>query len=135
MAMGLRARWWGMAAAVAALGACPAQAAWRRAETANFIVYSQAGEADLREDAILLEDYLSLLRVLTGIEDPPARKKLSVYVVRYHEGLTAVAPGMGDDVAGFYGATGSGIAAFAQSMKGFGASIGQQVLFHEIAHH
>jgi len=126
---------WLAALAAATGAAAPACAAWRKAETANFVVYSQADEADLRRDAGQLEDYLSLLRALTGVEDKAAAAKLSVYVVRYHEDLERVRPGTGSSTIGFYGATERGIGAFAQSMKGFGEGIGQQVLFHEIAHH
>jgi hypothetical protein len=124
-----------MGAAAALAAATPASATWRRAETANFLLYSQADEAAVREDAALLEDYWALLRALTGVQDPPAAKKLSVYVVRYHEDLEVVHPGEGAEVAGVYDAGPGGIAAFAQSMKGFGAKLGQEVLFHEIAHH
>jgi hypothetical protein len=126
-------RWMGAAAALAA--ATPASATWRRAESANFLLYSQADEADVRQDAALLEDYWALLRALTGVQDPPAAKKLSVYVVRYHEDLEVVHPGAGGDTVGVYDAAPGGIAAFAQSMKGLGGNLGHEVLFHEIAHH
>ena len=51
----------------ALLLATPALATWRKAESANFIVYSQAAEAKVREQAALLEDYHSFLRLLTGV--------------------------------------------------------------------
>jgi hypothetical protein len=124
-----------MAGAAALATSAPASATWHRAETANFILYSEAGEAEVREDAALLEDYWALLRALTDVQDPPAAKKLSVYVSRYHEGLEITHPGAGENIAGIYDATPGGIAAFAQSMKGLGGNLGHEVLFHEIAHH
>ncbi|HEY0414556.1 MAG TPA: hypothetical protein VGD66_15585 [Allosphingosinicella sp.] len=128
------------AAAIAALAAAAllpsgAQAAWRRAETANFVVYSQGSEAELRADAALLEDYNAFLRLLTGIADPPPPTKLDVYEVRGHNALKLVRPDIAEDVAGFYTATGSGIAAFVDNGASQRGPEENQILLHEIAHH
>jgi Flp pilus assembly protein TadD len=131
------ASWFGRTAALLALWllASPASAAWRRAESANFIVYSQGSEAGLRQDTALLEDYNAFLRLLTGVDDPPPPNKLKVYVVRGHGALKAVRPRIDDDVAGFYTASESGIAAFVNDFAGAGGPEDNQILFHEIAHH
>ena len=131
------ARWIGRAvAAAAALWlASPASAAWRRAESSNFIVYSQSSEAALRQDVALLEDYNWFLRLLTGIEDPAPANKLRIYMVRGHSALEIVRPGVGENVGGFYTATGAGIAAFVDDKAESGGREGNQILFHEIAHH
>jgi hypothetical protein len=124
-----------LAAIVALLiGASPASATWRRAESANFIVYSQSNEQTLRNRVALLEDYNAFLRLMTAVDDPPAPNKLPVYVVRSHAMLNMVRP-VAEDVAGFYAPSGSGIAAFVDDgADGIGEE-GDMVLLHEIAHH
>jgi len=124
-----------VAALVLLLLASPAAAEWRRAESANFIVFSQSGEASLRKDAALLEDYNSFLRLLTRVDDPPPPNKLKVYVVRGHGALRTVRPGLGDNVGGFYAASESGIAAFVDDFSALEEGEENQILFHEIAHH
>jgi hypothetical protein len=125
-----------MAAALALLLlASPAAAAWRRAESANFIVFSQGSEASLRKDCALLEDYNGFLRLLTRVDDPPPPNKLKVYVVRGRGALRTVRPGLGDEVAGFYAASEAGIAAFVDAFSGLENGEENQILFHEIAHH
>ena len=123
-----------MAAGAALLGAAPAWAAWRRAETNNFILYSQSSEAKVREQAALLEDYHQFLRILTGVNDPPAPNKLRVYLVRGRDQLRVVRD-VPAGVAGFYTATPSGIAAFADDRSGGWGDGDEEILFHEIAHH
>jgi hypothetical protein len=129
--------WIGRAAAGLALwlAASPAAAAWRRAESANFIVYSQGSEGSLKQATALLEDYNGFLRLLTGIQDPPPPNKLKVYLVRGHAALGTVRPGMAKEVAGFYTASEAGIAAFVDDNAGLEGEEQNQILFHEIAHH
>lgn len=131
------ANWLGRAIAAAALllAAAPAAATWRRAETDNFIVYSQGSESSLRQDAALLEDYNGFLRLLTRVDDPPPPNKLKVYIVRGGGALRTVRPGLGDQVGGFYAASESGIAAFVDERAGLEDGEENQILFHEIAHH
>ncbi len=112
------------------LGASPAAAAWRRAESPNFIVYGNSTEARLRERALMLEDLDRLLRLTTGITTPPAPNKLAVYLVSGNDDLRVVRD-LGRSVGGFYSATEDGIAAFVDA----GAMDGNEVLFHEYAHH
>lgn len=117
------------------LAASPAGAAWRRAESANFIVYSEAGEPELRQEVARLEDYNGFLHLLTGVDDPPAPNKLKVYMVRGGAALKIVRPGIRTDAAGFYTAGESGIAAVVNQKAGFSGGEEDQILFHEIAHH
>ena len=118
----------------ALLLATPAAATWRKAESANFIVYSQAAEAKVREQAALLEDYHSFLRLLTGVTDPPAPNKLRVYLMRSRAHLKLVRD-VPAGVMGFYTASPSGIAAFVDDRGGAWGSDSDEILFHEIAHH
>jgi hypothetical protein len=132
--MSTRRSTWALSAAACALLGGPAEAAWRRAEGANFVVYSQAGEQRLREQVALLEDYNGFVKLLTGIKDPPPPNKLNVFIVRGHAPLKAALPGIPDMVAGFYTASGNGIAAFIDDTAQ-GNDRGNEILFHEIAHH
>jgi hypothetical protein len=121
------------AALALALLASPASATWRRAESPNFIVYSQSAEPELRQEVARLEDYNDFLRLLTGVGDPPPPTRLKVYIVRGRGALRTVRPALRSDVAGFYTAGEAGIAAFADEKVSLGG--GDEVLFHEIAHH
>ncbi|MFN3592469.1 MAG: hypothetical protein ACK4TG_09815, partial [Thermaurantiacus sp.] len=66
---------------LALLLAGPALAEWKVAETANFRLYSTGSERDLVAQAAELEDYLALVRSVTGRESPPG-PPLSIYMVR-----------------------------------------------------
>lgn len=128
-------RYWAAAVAAAAslLTAAPAWAEWRKAESPNFILYSQSSEAKAREQAALLEDYHQFLRLLTGVTEPPAPNKLRVYLVR-GRGQLRLVRNVPEGVAGFYTANGDGIAAFVDD-RGGGWGGSEEILFHEIAHH
>ena len=111
--------------------AAPAEAAWLRAESENFIVYGEMGEGRLREQVVTLEDFHALLRLLTGTTEPPSPNKLRVYLVRGLGELRQVRR-VGNFVGGFYTATPYGIAAFADTSAD-GSS--DAIVFHEYAHH
>lgn len=110
----------------------PARADWLKAESRNFIVYSEGSEARLRERITLLEDYDRLLRAITNVHADPAPTKLPVYIVRGLRELRTARPGLTSIVAGFYTASPTGIAAFVDE-----GSYGDdnEILFHEYAHH
>lgn len=122
------------ALAVALAAASPAAAEWKKAESASFVVYSEASEEELREKAALLEDYHQFLRLLSGIADPPTPNKLRIYLVRSSDELREVRP-VSRGVRGFYTASAAGIAAFAIDRESGGGMSGEQILLHEIAHH
>lgn len=111
--------------------AAPAAAEWRRAESPNFIAFSQEDEARLRARVTMLEDYAALLRLLSGApaESAPA-PKLRVYFVRRPDDLARVPP-LSIFVPGFYTSSSSGIAAFVNAA----APASNEILFHEYAHH
>ncbi|MBX9459859.1 MAG: hypothetical protein KL785_00480 [Brevundimonas sp.] len=92
-----------IALAVALFGlASPARADWKRAESPNFIVYSQGSERDLREYVRNLEIYDLILRVRMGLPVLPAERKLPIYLVGGRSGLVQINPGTGQHVAGTY---------------------------------
>jgi hypothetical protein len=112
----------------------PAAAEWRRAESRNFIVFSEGSEARLRQQVVLLEDFAAVLRRLSRVADDAPGGKLSVYIVRGREELRQVAR-VGANVGGFYTAAPTGIAAFVDASAGGDLAGPNQLLFHEYAHH
>lgn len=113
------------------LFAAPAAAEWRRGESANFVVYSNGSERKLRESILLLEDFDRLLRTITTVSAPPTPNKLHVYLVPNGAALRRVRA-VSPSIAGFYSASGEGIAALVDREAEAG---GNHVLFHEYAHH
>ncbi|SNS09509.1 hypothetical protein SAMN06295912_101309 [Sphingomonas laterariae] len=110
-----------------------AQAAWVKAETPNFRIYSEGKPEQLKEYALLLEEYDQLLRMMTNTTAPPSPNKLDIYLVGNNSELRAVRP-VSQNVGGFYSATAGAIAAFA-IRRNMGGIDGLEVLQHEYAHH
>ena len=123
-----------------AFGAAPARAEWRRAESPNFILYSEESEARLGERITQLENFDRLLRLVTTVNDPPAPNKLHVYIVDGASALRTIRP-LREGIAGFYTATPYGIAALVDRSAGGGGDrqarerAAQEILFHEYVHH
>ncbi|MDQ8028952.1 MAG: hypothetical protein REJ23_09505, partial [Brevundimonas sp.] len=122
-------------AALAAVGllllaVTPAQAEWRRAETANFVIYSQSSESVLRRQARTLELYDYILRARMGLAlDEPPYRKLPIYMVSGRAGLREIRPNLPDTVAGFYSPATEGI--FATAIR----DQEMHFLLHEYFHH
>ncbi|HWA00622.1 MAG TPA: hypothetical protein VG841_09950 [Caulobacterales bacterium] len=107
---------------------------WQRAESPHFIVYGDVGEFKLREAVRTLEMFDAELRHLLTAAPPPSANKLEVFLFRNQSRLRQVWPSAGSAVLGFYTANRDLIAAFAT--YGENAALeGQEVLFHEYAHH
>jgi len=109
----------------------PAKAAWRRAESPNFILYGNLTEGELRRRILRLEEFDRLLRVMTGVTEPPAPNRLPIYIVATPRELTTIRD-LPPNTAGFYSAEPSGIAAFIDNSAEVS---GNEILFHEYAHH
>src|SRR5689334_1442305 len=94
--------------ALAAVLACagPASARWLRAESADFVVYSDGDPMILKDYVARLEIFDALLRFKHGLPlgVPPARK-LDIYLVRDLKQLQITAPQMGANIEGYYSAT------------------------------
>lgn len=129
----MRLFWWrALAASLLAMTfASAAGAEWRRAESANFVLYSQAGDGKLREQAALLEDYHLFLRSLTGVTGPNAPNKLNVYMVKGSAQLRSIHD-LPSGIGGVYVASSAGIAAIVDEAA---PGAGQESLLHEVAHH
>jgi Arc/MetJ family transcription regulator len=122
----------GLAALLGSMAvATPAQAEWLRAESPNFIVYSESSEGRIREQVAQLEGYDRLLRMVTSIEEEPTVNKLHVYFLRGNN--RRIAP-VNQQVAGFYRASSEGMIAVVDETINRGTD-DNDVLFHEYAHH
>jgi len=126
---------WRIVAGLAAfllLGTGAARAEWRRAESPNFILHGDLSESALRERILLLEDFDRLLRTLTPGQEEPALNRLHVYIFPNRAPLGVVRPGIPAGIAGFYMASDDGILAM---IDGTNLEAGNEILFHEYAHH
>lgn len=119
-----------VALAAGLLNAAPARAEWLKAESERFIVYSDGREPQLRRFVQELESFDRLLRLRLGLKvDEAPYRKLPIYLVGSHGGLTKVSPDAHENLAGFYTATDEDI---------FGVAIRDRdadTLKHEYAHH
>jgi hypothetical protein len=113
--------------------AVQARAEWIRAESDNFVVFSESRENRVREQVAQLEDFDRLLRMLSGTATPPSPSKLNVYFVRGRDALDAVRP-VPNGVAGFYTASPEGVLAVVDETTNTGEN-NNDILFHEYAHH
>ena len=114
--------------------AAPAQAAWIKVETDKFVVYGEGGEKAVRDYATRLSTYDQLLRQFhPGTADRKPATKVQVFMVSGPAELRRVQPGMRKHTAGFYAAMNEGVFAIAlKNAEGLG---GDDVVFHEYAHH
>jgi hypothetical protein len=128
-----------LAAGIAmAAAASPAEAKWLRADSNNFIIYSEGSERDLRDFAEKLERFDATLRYrfkIPGGKDP---NPLTIYLVDRATDAGRLAAGKGgSNIAGFYRPDPEGSFAVSNRedyvIKGTPQS--QQTLFHEYAHH
>ena len=120
-----------LAAVIALMGfASPALADWRRAESANFIVYSDGNETDLRAYVQKLETFDRVLRMRFNLPlDEPAARKLPIYLLSNRRALLTVRPGAADGVAGIYFPASEGV--FAIALR----NGDDDYVLHEYTHH
>jgi tetratricopeptide (TPR) repeat protein len=114
--------------------ASPANAAWIRVETDKFVVYGSGSEKSVREYATRLNTYDQVLRRFhpATLARKPATK-VHVFMVPGAAALRRVQPNARRYTAGFYAAMNEGVYAVAlKNAEGLG---GDDVLFHEYAHH
>ncbi|HEY0596785.1 hypothetical protein [Sphingopyxis sp.] len=127
-----------MAGIVAVAIASPADAKWLRADTNNFIIYSEGAERDLRDFAEKLERFDATLRNRFKIEGGKDPNPLTIYLVESASDAGRLASGSrGSSIAGFYSPSPEG--SFAVSNREDfvfrGTPQSQQTLFHEYTHH
>jgi tetratricopeptide (TPR) repeat protein len=126
-------------AAVLTLGAhSHAHARWLKAETQNFVIYSEGSEKSLRTFAENLQRFDATLRSRFKLSDAPDPNRLPIFLVERAEDAGRLATGKGgSSIAGFYAPAPDGSFAVSnrESYGSQGTSDAQQVLFHEYAHH
>jgi len=103
-------------------------AEWRRAESPNFIVYSDGSERSLREYTAKLERFDALLSARFG-GTPPDARRLPVYLVSDARALRVAVPGLPAGIAGYYSTSENDI--FAVLVRGES----DDLLLHEYSHH
>jgi hypothetical protein len=124
-------------AALAAL-ATPAQANWLRADTDNFVIYSESSERSLREFAENLQRFDATLRLRLKVAGGKEPNRLTIYLVPRAADAGRLASGTsGTSIAGFYSPDleGSYAVSHREVIEFKGTSASQQTLFHEYTHH
>ena len=126
------------AALIAALAATSAEAKWLRAETDNFIIYSEGSEKSLRDFAVTLQRFDATLRFRFRVPGGADGTRLPIYLLARSEEVARLHGRPGSSVAGFYSPGSDG--SFAVSNReNYGDEMGtpdsQQTLFHEYGHH
>ena len=130
---------WFLLILITLLFASPAQAEWREAKTRHFLIYSSGAEQSLRDFAIKVERYDTVLRERFGVADDDSSQRLKIFLVSSSDEVQR-AMGNGKDprnVVGFYTGQVSGSLAVVdrrQSGEKFDLN-GDTILFHEYAHH
>lgn len=119
---------------IAAVLFCPAaaRAAWTKAETEHFIVYGDIADFLVKDYAVRLSTFDTVLRVFNPPPPRAAPQKVEVYVVRSRKDLKRAWPEVSEDIAGFWLSSADGVFAIAAAEEGPSQN---DVLFHEYAHH
>lgn len=130
-------RW--LVAGLAMLASGTAQAAWQKASSRHFIIYSEQKPQDLRAFADRLERFDQASRKILRMPDPPVGdgNRLSIFVLPSVEAVRKIKGGNDRFVYGFYVPKYSGSVAFTPR-RTEGGPLGLQadtVLFHEYSHH
>ncbi|WP_140984832.1 hypothetical protein [Asticcacaulis tiandongensis] len=112
---------------------------WLRAESPNFIVYSNARERVTRDYVKQLESFKYLTDTMLGKDSSLTVQapKFPVYLLKSTEQMKEVRPKFARTVAGVYFTCGEGVSAYSgiiESDKNI-ADFGLEVLFHEYGHH
>jgi|GEM_PF-517566 len=112
---------------------------WLRAESPNFIVYSNARERVTRDYVKQLESFKYLTDTMLGKDSTLAVQtpKFPVYLLKDVEQMKRVRPAFAKTVAGVYFTCNEGVSAYSGIIESDSsiADFGQEVLFHEYSHH
>lgn len=112
-----------------------AQAAWSKATSKHFIIYSEQSPASLREYAEKLERFDSAVRLSRRMRDPEVGdgNRLTIFAVRDVAAVQALKRRKDEFAAGFYLPRASGsVAVVPRSMP---SGRPDTIFFHEYAHH
>ncbi len=114
----------------------PAQAAWKEATSENFIVYSDGGEPELVSFTQRVEKFDQVLRIMTGLKQPPTPVKVRIYLVAGSDGVRELDP-RHRPIAGLYTSRIAGGFALVDRERARNkfSTDGETVLYHEYSHH
>jgi len=117
-----------------------AHAEWREASSANFVVYADDSEKNVRRFSEQLELYHSAMEVLTGNElpVPSPSSRLTVFVVKNEREVRRLLGDGSRYVAGYYSPRAAGSIAVVPRVQAAGRGqpdMAMIVLLHEYAHH
>jgi tetratricopeptide (TPR) repeat protein len=129
----------GLCCAVAAfaISATPANAAWRKFETAHFIIYSESNDKRATELATGLENIDGLMRMATGLPMNSEAVKVRIYEMADEGQVQAARSGDNEGLAGFYSTNvfGPYAVTLRKAYTASGSFTAEIVLHHEYAHH
>jgi tetratricopeptide (TPR) repeat protein len=117
-----------------------ANAAWKKASTPHFVIYSQDSADSLRDFATRLERFDAAMRRFRDLPDPPLgpNGRLTIYAMPSVEAVQRVAGRRMKNLAGFYIPRASGSIAVVPTRTGRSGTYdldAQSVLLHEYTHH
>lgn len=129
----------GLMAGIAMIGwSGSAEAKWLRADTENFIIYSESNDKALRDFAENLQRFDSTLRGRFNLEPAPEPNRLVIFLVpRAVDAGRLMSGKSGSSIAGWYSpaADGSFAVSHRENVVIKGTPQSQQTLFHEYSHH
>ncbi len=114
-----------------------ASAAWFKATSDHFIVYSEGSAESVRNYIQKLENFDAVLSAATGRSSEPAANKLTIFVVSNISAVQKQVGGKATNIAGFYRPNIWGTVALVPRRAGTGEFDldSETVLFHEYTHH
>lgn len=117
----------------------PAAAAWNRASSPHFIIYSEEHPDRLKAYAKKLERFDSAVRLMRGMKDPPVGdgNRLTVFVVKDIKTVAALQPGesLGRNSGFYIGRAAGSVAIVPRSLPMRSTSHPDVVFQHEYSHH
>lgn len=114
-----------------------ANAAWREARSAHFIIYGDVSEKELREFSTKLERFDAVLRKVLPVPEGADANPLTVLLVPNQKAVAKVPGNSAKWAAGFYraGPAGSYIVASRERDRTEFGMDAENMLYHEYAHH
>lgn len=127
-----------LGAALLAVAAMPAHAAWYQAKSKHFIIYSDDNQRALLDYASKLERFDGGARVALSMDDPDIGdgNRLTVFVLPTDKDVRALKGDTGTFLAGFYVGRVEGSLVFIPKRFNAGPDSSRDILFfHEYTHH
>lgn len=126
-----------LAAAAAAAMPFSAQAAWHKASTKHFVIYSEQKPDELRAYAEKLERFDKAVRIGRSMRDYEVGdgNRLTIFVVGSVSAVQALKANRDPNAFGFYVARASGPIAVVPRSTNVNVFTADTVFFHEYAHH